>query len=103
MYVIMQIYRKKILRSELCSIRWYFAFRHTPTEGGWTVEFREDFTMISDLHGYVMTWQVCMYVWLCVSVSVYILIRYTPIVYVCIHQLCAAFMNAAFKKFHVHM
>ena len=49
--------RTSILKSELCTIRFRFFFKHSPEERGWEVKFFDDYTLHSEMHGELMTWQ----------------------------------------------
>lgn len=62
-----EILRDTITASELCAVKWFFHFKHSVAEdqgedgpgsrNGVKAEFREDYTMMSALHGNILGWQ----------------------------------------------
>jgi hypothetical protein len=67
LYARKEINRKQITKTELCKIPWVFRFKkNTPMtnqgggiheENAWEIEFREDYTSFSTLHGQMYHWK----------------------------------------------
>ena len=51
-----EIHRHSILKSELCSIHWFFFFKQSDDEA-WSCKFLQDNSFESGMHGSGMTWE----------------------------------------------